>query len=163
MGLIMLNIVSMCMETYDMSDGYARALDVVNIVFTSLFTIEATVKLLGLGVRPYFKVCPPFFRPPALSDTSAGLPGSRVVGLSLTPPPPLSLAPLLAAPLQSGWNVFDFAIVVVSWVGIVVDLFAEGALPVNPTILRVLRVFRVARIFRLVKRAKGLKKLMMYA
>ncbi|KNC46856.1 egg laying defective protein 19 [Thecamonas trahens ATCC 50062] len=57
------------------------------------------------------------------------------------------------------WNQFDFSVVLLSLVGIVITLFGT-VLPINPTLLRILRVFRVARIFRIIKSAAGIRKLM---
>jgi len=61
----------------------------------------------------------------------------------------------------SRWNKFDFAVVMVSFFGIAIDL--QGAtIALNPTILRVLRIFRVFRIlraFRIFKALEGLQKL----
>ena len=53
------------------------------------------------------------------------------------------------------WNKFDFVVVQFSIVGLCLDAFTGGGIPV----VSLLRVFRVARIFRLVPRAKGLKTL----
>jgi uncharacterized membrane protein YqjE len=60
---------------------------------------------------------------------------------------------------QEAWNVFDFCIVVISVVGLLVDLLASG-FPVNPTALRILRVLRVMRVLRAVKRAQGIQRLL---
>eukprot|EP00793_Prasinoderma_coloniale_P003769 PRCOL_00003146-RA len=53
------------------------------------------------------------------------------------------------------WNKFDFVVVQFSIIGLCLDAFTGGGIPV----VSLLRVFRVARIFRLVPRAKGLKTL----
>ena len=55
---------------------------------------------------------------------------------------------------------FDFTIVIVSIVGILLDLLA-GALPLDPAFLRVFRIFRIVRILRIVRHAKGLRTLLM--
>mmetsp|Transcript_36006 Transcript_36006/g.86996 ORF Transcript_36006/g.86996 Transcript_36006/m.86996 type:complete len:1485 (+) Transcript_36006:2-4456(+) len=62
---------------------------------------------------------------------------------------------------SSRWNRFDFAVVMISFLCIAMDL--QGAsLDLNPTILRVLRIFRIFRIlraFRIFKSLEGLQKL----
>ncbi|ESO85582.1 hypothetical protein LOTGIDRAFT_107523 [Lottia gigantea] len=57
------------------------------------------------------------------------------------------------------WNVFDFAVVILS----VLALSLAGVMEnffVSPTLLRVIRVFRVGRVLRLVKSAKGIRTLL---
>ena len=46
--LIFLNMVSMAVEHYRQSEVYTEALDIVNIAFTSIFTLEAFVKIVGM-------------------------------------------------------------------------------------------------------------------
>ncbi|XP_021341534.1 sodium channel protein type 4 subunit alpha B-like isoform X3 [Mizuhopecten yessoensis] len=57
------------------------------------------------------------------------------------------------------WNIFDFVVVVLSVLGIVLADAME-AFFVSPTLLRVVRVFRVGRVLRLVKSAKGIRTLL---
>eukprot|EP00960_Hanusia_phi_P032705 750013-Hanusia_phi.AAC.1 len=60
---------------------------------------------------------------------------------------------------KNGWNKFDFFIVMISFIGIMIDN-AGAALGFNPTILRILRIFRIFRIlraFRIFKALKGLQ------
>lgn len=63
----------------------------------------------------------------------------------------------------SGWNKFDFFIVMVSFGGIFIDSLGN-AVPINPTVLRILRIFRIFRIlraFRIFKSLKGLQAIVM--
>ena len=46
--LILLNMFAMGAEHYNQSAAVTDALDIVNIVFTTIFTLEATVKIIGL-------------------------------------------------------------------------------------------------------------------
>ena len=55
---------------------------------------------------------------------------------------------------KDGWNIFDFIIVVISIVSVLISKNTSFNLGGATTIVR---TFRVARIFRLVKRAKSLK------
>lgn len=55
---------------------------------------------------------------------------------------------------NDGWNVFDFLIVIGSFVSIALTLSTSLAIGGATTIIR---AFRISRIFRLVKRAKSLR------
>ncbi|KAK7492680.1 hypothetical protein BaRGS_00016159, partial [Batillaria attramentaria] len=111
--LIFLNMIVMAVEHYNQTDGVKEALKIMNIIFTTVFGLEATVKLIGLRWH--------YFRVP--------------------------------------WNIFDFIVVILSVVGIILDDILADAF-VNPTLLRVVRVFRIGRVLRLIKAAKGIRKLL---
>ena len=77
------------------------------------------------------------------------------------PPPtsPLSLDPFIFLPLQlvglrqyyfySKWNIFDFFILLVSLVDIIVELsLPESMSSFSPAVLRIIRVFRILRVGR---------------
>ncbi|XP_071965446.1 sodium channel protein 1 brain-like [Antedon mediterranea] len=57
------------------------------------------------------------------------------------------------------WNTFDFVVVTLSILGIVLDDVLSDTI-INPTLLRVLRLFRIGRVLRLIKAAKGIRKLL---
>ncbi|XP_041434488.1 sodium channel protein type 4 subunit alpha isoform X4 [Xenopus laevis] len=58
-----------------------------------------------------------------------------------------------------GWNIFDFVVVIISIVGIVLsDLIAEYF--VSPTLFRVIRLARIGRVLRLIRGAKGIRTLL---
>ncbi|EDV26564.1 uncharacterized protein TRIADDRAFT_54700 [Trichoplax adhaerens] len=60
------------------------------------------------------------------------------------------------------WNVFDFCIVILSIIGLVLDIIAQtNSIPISPSVLRVLRVFRITRVLRLIEVAKGVRRLLM--
>ena len=54
--VIILNTITMCMEFYGAPAEYLHVLNVFNLVFVAIFTVEAVLKLLGLGVRYYFYI-----------------------------------------------------------------------------------------------------------
>ena len=54
---------------------------------------------------------------------------------------------------KNGWNVFDFIIVVVAIIGVIISYGTPFRLGPSTTILRSFRIFR---IFRLIKKAKSL-------
>ncbi|XP_078592375.1 sodium channel protein type 4 subunit alpha B-like isoform X2 [Branchiostoma floridae x Branchiostoma japonicum] len=111
--LIMLNMVAMAVEHYKQSDTVTYVLALVNIVFTSIFTVEAVLKIIAYRWH-YFRVA---------------------------------------------WNVFDFIVVLLSILGLILDDLLQNVF-ITPTLLRVVRVFRIGRVLRLVRAAKGIRKLL---
>lgn len=61
--------------------------------------------------------------------------------------------------ISDGWNKFDAFIVVVSYLGLILDLVSSDS-PINPSMLRIMRVFRIARILKLLKAAQGVRALL---
>nr|APH07649.1 voltage-gated sodium channel type IV alpha subunit Nav1.4a [Electrophorus electricus] len=58
-----------------------------------------------------------------------------------------------------GWNVFDFAVVVISIIGLLLSDIIEKYF-VSPTLFRVIRLARIARVLRLIRAAKGIRTLL---
>jgi len=56
MGMIMINTVFMAARFYGQPIEWELALDVVNLMFNVIFTVEAAIKLTGLGLRQYFSL-----------------------------------------------------------------------------------------------------------
>lgn len=54
MGMILLNTLALCMDYYGSTETYELVLGVANNVFVGIFTLEAILKLSGLGPRYYF-------------------------------------------------------------------------------------------------------------
>jgi len=54
MMFIMLNMITMAIEFEGMSEAYQEALEIINISFLTIFTLECVIKLLGLRLY-YFK------------------------------------------------------------------------------------------------------------
>uniref|UniRef100_A0A8B9LN76 Voltage-dependent L-type calcium channel subunit alpha n=1 Tax=Astyanax mexicanus TaxID=7994 RepID=A0A8B9LN76_ASTMX len=52
--LILLNTVTLAVQHYEQSKLFSYVMDILNMVFTGLFTIEMIVKLLALRLRHYF-------------------------------------------------------------------------------------------------------------
>ena len=48
---IALNFIALCMEHYPAAPGWSQALDILNILFNSVFTFEIICKLIGLGLH----------------------------------------------------------------------------------------------------------------
>ncbi|XP_064620216.1 sodium channel protein 1 brain-like isoform X2 [Lineus longissimus] len=111
--LIFLNMIAMGVEHYKQSQVITDSLEIVNICFTTVFTLEAIIKIIGLRWH-YFR---------------------------------------------RAWNVFDFIIVILSIVGVILDDLLKDVF-ITPTLLRVVRIFRIGRVLRLIKAAKGIRKLL---
>ena len=84
-------------------------MDIVNYVFTAIFTVEAIIKIIAYG-KGYF---------------------------------------------QQGWNVFDFLIVVISYITLIIGVVSSSS--IGPKQATIARAFRIGRIFRLIKKAKFLR------
>ena len=54
--IIALNTITMCMDYYGASEELNFALDTCNLVFVIIFSLEALLKILGLGIRYYFYI-----------------------------------------------------------------------------------------------------------
>jgi hypothetical protein len=54
MACIIANTVVMAMGYYGMSAAYAGFIDVMNLVFAAIFTVEAAIKLIAFGLDKYF-------------------------------------------------------------------------------------------------------------
>ncbi|KAM6295394.1 sodium channel protein type 4 subunit alpha isoform 2-T2 [Aegotheles albertisi] len=58
-----------------------------------------------------------------------------------------------------GWNIFDFVVVILSILGIVLSDLIEKYF-VSPTLFRVIRLARIGRVLRLIRGAKGIRTLL---
>uniref|UniRef100_A0A673GGR6 Voltage-dependent L-type calcium channel subunit alpha n=1 Tax=Sinocyclocheilus rhinocerous TaxID=307959 RepID=A0A673GGR6_9TELE len=52
--LILLNTVTLAVQHYDQSTFFSYVMDILNMVFTGLFTVEMIIKLMALRLRHYF-------------------------------------------------------------------------------------------------------------
>ncbi|XP_074649873.1 sodium channel protein 1 brain-like isoform X1 [Tubulanus polymorphus] len=111
--LIFLNMCAMAVEHYKQTQTITVALDIINVIFTTIFTLEAVIKIIGMRYH-YFR---------------------------------------------RAWNVFDFIIVLLSIIGVILDDLLKDIF-ITPTLLRVVRIFRIGRVLRLIKAAKGIRKLL---
>lgn len=53
MVCILLNMLQLAMSYDEASSDYTFTLEVINIIFTAIFTIEAAIKIIGFNFRPY--------------------------------------------------------------------------------------------------------------
>jgi len=54
MACIMLNVVTMAMRKFNQSDEYQNALEIMNLIFVAIFTVEAAAKIFALGWCEYW-------------------------------------------------------------------------------------------------------------
>ncbi|XP_062285710.1 sodium channel protein type 4 subunit alpha B-like isoform X1 [Scomber scombrus] len=113
MMLIIVNMVTMMVETDEQSERMESILNKINLVFIVFFTTECLIKLFAL--RCYF--------------------------------------------FTVAWNVFDFVVIILSIVGIVLADIIEKYF-VSPTLFRVIRLARIGRVLRLIRAAKGIRTLL---
>ncbi|XP_067109456.1 sodium channel protein type 2 subunit alpha-like [Osmerus mordax] len=113
MMLIIVNMVTMMVETNEQSERMESILNKINLVFIFIFTTECLIKIFAL--RCYF--------------------------------------------FTVGWNIFDFVVIILSIVGIVLADIIEKYF-VSPTLFRVIRLARIGRVLRLIRGAKGIRTLL---
>nr|XP_055057417.1 sodium channel, voltage gated, type XII, alpha a [Misgurnus anguillicaudatus] len=113
MMLIILNMITMMVETDEQSARMESILNNINLAFIVIFTTECLIKLFAL--RCYF--------------------------------------------FTISWNIFDFVVVILSIVGIVLADIIEKYF-VSPTLFRVIRLARIGRVLRLIRAAKGIRTLL---
>ncbi|MCJ8745099.1 hypothetical protein PDJAM_G00126580 [Pangasius djambal] len=113
MMLIILNMITMMLETDEQSPRMESILNNINLAFIIIFTTECLVKIFAL--RCYF--------------------------------------------FTISWNIFDFVVVILSIVGIVLADIIEKYF-VSPTLFRVIRLARIGRVLRLIRAAKGIRTLL---
>uniref|UniRef100_A0A8C1DG33 Sodium channel protein n=1 Tax=Cyprinus carpio carpio TaxID=630221 RepID=A0A8C1DG33_CYPCA len=113
MMLIILNMITMMVETDEQSARMETILNNINLAFIVTFTTECLIKIFAL--RCYF--------------------------------------------FTISWNIFDFVVVILSIVGIVLADIIEKYF-VSPTLFRVIRLARIGRVLRLIRAAKGIRTLL---
>ncbi|XP_016097423.1 sodium channel protein type 2 subunit alpha-like isoform X2 [Sinocyclocheilus grahami] len=113
MMLIILNMITMMVETDEQSARMETVLNNINLAFIVIFTTECLIKIFAL--RCYF--------------------------------------------FTISWNIFDFVVVILSIVGIVLADIIEKYF-VSPTLFRVIRLARIGRVLRLIRAAKGIRTLL---
>ncbi|XP_051989664.1 sodium channel, voltage gated, type XII, alpha a [Xyrauchen texanus] len=113
MMLIILNMITMMVETDEQSARMESILNNINLAFIVIFTTECLIKIFAL--RCYF--------------------------------------------FTISWNIFDFVVVILSIIGIVLADIIEKYF-VSPTLFRVIRLARIGRVLRLIRAAKGIRTLL---
>ncbi|CAG0913025.1 unnamed protein product [Notodromas monacha] len=132
-ALIFANMVVMAIEHYGMSEKSQEMLEYCNISFIFLFTLGEPQFQGGNGFT--------------FSDFEHLEACMKLVGLRYW---------YFTVP----WNIFDFIILCLSSVAVMLDKMRSFSFPLNPVLLRVTRIFRVGRVLRLIRAAKGIRKLL---
>ena len=107
---IVLNTICLALSWYDRPEKVGHVLDVLNYIFTGIYTLEFFIKLVAYKLEYFY----------------------------------------------SGWNFFDFTIVVSAAVGILLDVVFQIDIGFATTIIR---SFRIARILKIVRRLQTLQKI----
>ena len=103
-----MNTIVLTWKHYREPEALTLTSDILNYIFTLIFTLEAIIRLLAIG-KAYFK---------------------------------------------DSWNTFDFVVVVLSLLSLIITFLSSIKLGGATTIIR---AFRIMRVFRLVKKAKSLR------
>uniref|UniRef100_A0A8B9NS13 Voltage-dependent L-type calcium channel subunit alpha n=1 Tax=Accipiter nisus TaxID=211598 RepID=A0A8B9NS13_9AVES len=153
--LIMLNTLCLAMQHYGQSKLFNDAMDIMNMVFTGVFTVEMVLKLIAFKPKGYF------------SDAWNTFDSLIVIG---------SIVDVVLSEADhyftDAWNTFDALIVV----GSVVDIAITEALPFNfgrscceslsaqtnsaRISITFFRLFRVMRLVKLLSRGEGIRTLL---
>uniref|UniRef100_A0A8C0VX34 Voltage-dependent L-type calcium channel subunit alpha n=1 Tax=Cyanistes caeruleus TaxID=156563 RepID=A0A8C0VX34_CYACU len=146
--LIMLNTLCLAMQHYGQSKLFNDAMDIMNMVFTGVFTVEMVLKLIAFKPKGYF------------SDAWNTFDSLIVIG---------SIVDVVLSEADhyftDAWNTFDALIVV----GSVVDIaITEVNVSSNCSCTKLLarisitffRLFRVMRLVKLLSRGEGIRTLL---
>ncbi|XP_076310649.1 muscle calcium channel subunit alpha-1-like isoform X3 [Tachypleus tridentatus] len=109
---IMVNTIVLAMKYHNQPRSYTAALDILNMVFTTVFALEFLLKLIAFRFKNYF---------------------------------------------GDAWNVFDFIIVLGSFIDIVYSEVNPGS---NIISINFFRLFRVMRLIKLLSRGEGIRTLL---
>ena len=108
---IILNTVCLALSWYGRPDSVSSVLEVLNYIFTFIYTFEFLIKLIAFK-KDYF---------------------------------------------SDGWNNFDFAIVLIAWMGIIaLQVFNIDVGPATT----IVRSFRISRILKLIGKLKALQQIL---
>ncbi|XP_076333585.1 voltage-dependent calcium channel type D subunit alpha-1-like [Tachypleus tridentatus] len=109
---ILVNSIVLAMKYHNQPLSYTAALDILNMVFTTVFALEFLLKLIAFNFKNYF---------------------------------------------GDAWNVFDFIIVLGSFIDIVYSEINPGS---NIISINFFRLFRVMRLIKLLSRGEGIRTLL---
>ena len=154
MGCIIVNTVSMSCSHFGQGDVAVKAIEVLNGIFAAIFTAEAAVKILGVGKRYVLCICFGMLPLPRLVWTSAHTTTNPPPHPTTNRQPPTTNHLPTARYFKESWNKFDFLVVCVTDLGVVLKWATGVAIgPIGTTV----RAVRVLRIVRLVNKAPTLR------
>uniref|UniRef100_A0A7M4FMU5 Voltage-dependent L-type calcium channel subunit alpha n=1 Tax=Crocodylus porosus TaxID=8502 RepID=A0A7M4FMU5_CROPO len=140
--LIMLNTLCLAMQHYEQSKLFNDAMDILNMVFTGVFTVEMVLKVIAFKPKGYF------------SDAWNTFDSLIVIG---------SIVDVVLSEADhyftDAWNTFDALIVVGSVVDIAITEVnnSEDSARISITFFR---LFRVMRLVKLLSRGEGIRTLL---
>ncbi|CAL8242547.1 unnamed protein product [Merluccius merluccius] len=140
--LILLNTICLAMQHHEQADGFDDAMNILNMLFTGLFTVEMILKLIAFKPRGYF------------SDPWNVFDFLIVIG---------SIIDVILSEINhyfvDAWNTFDALIVVGSIVDIAITEVnnSEENARISITFFR---LFRVMRLVKLLSRGEGIRTLL---
>ncbi|XP_041339644.1 LOW QUALITY PROTEIN: voltage-dependent L-type calcium channel subunit alpha-1F-like, partial [Pyrgilauda ruficollis] len=143
--LILLNTIALAVQHYEQSKPFNYVMDLLNMVFTGLFTVEMVLKIIAFKPR----VC----RRGVMGGSHKGdTRGGHRQGVLTTSPPPQHY-------FCDAWNTFDALIVVGSVVDIAVTEVnsSEDSSRISITFFR---LFRVMRLVKLLSKGEGIRTLL---
>ncbi|XP_035376128.1 voltage-dependent L-type calcium channel subunit alpha-1D-like [Electrophorus electricus] len=153
--LIILNILCLAVQHFEQSAEFSHVMDILNMIFTAVFTVEMVVKLIAY--KPTLYLC---FRSCQFSLLCNGL--LQLCDLKGTSQPPHYFT--------DAWNAFDALIVV----GSIIDIAVNEINPTEPPKLdeagnaeeksglsiTFFRLFRVLRLVKLLSKGEGIRTLL---
>ncbi|XP_056131493.1 voltage-dependent L-type calcium channel subunit alpha-1D [Lampris incognitus] len=152
--LIILNTLCLAIQHYGQSQLFNYAMDILNMVFTGVFTVEMVLKLIAFKPRGY------------VGDAWNVFDALVVIG---------SVVDIILSQhyFADAWNTFDALIVVGSVVDIAITEINSAAIPVVKVIVEpgntedsarisitFFRLFRVMRLVKLLSRGEGIRTLL---
>ncbi|KAB0397647.1 hypothetical protein E2I00_011423 [Balaenoptera physalus] len=140
--LIMLNTLCLAMQHYEQSKMFNDAMDILNMVFTGVFTVEMVLKVIAFKPKGYF------------SDAWNTFDSLIVIG---------SIVDVALSEADhyftDAWNTFDALIVVGSVVDIAITE-VNNSEESNRISITFFRLFRVMRLVKLLSRGEGIRTLL---
>uniref|UniRef100_A0A8C5FRA4 Voltage-dependent L-type calcium channel subunit alpha n=1 Tax=Gadus morhua TaxID=8049 RepID=A0A8C5FRA4_GADMO len=146
--LIMLNTLCLAVQHYGQSATFNYVMDILNMVFTTVFTVEMFLKLIAFKPRGYF------------GDAWNVFDAMVVIG---------SIVDIVLSEIDhyftDAWNTFDALIVVGSVVDIAITEVNVSITPPNTEdsariSITFFRLFRVMRLVKLLSRGEGIRTLL---
>uniref|UniRef100_A0A7M4FQE8 Voltage-dependent L-type calcium channel subunit alpha n=1 Tax=Crocodylus porosus TaxID=8502 RepID=A0A7M4FQE8_CROPO len=145
--LIMLNTLCLAMQHYEQSKLFNDAMDILNMVFTGVFTVEMVLKVIAFKPKGYF------------SDAWNTFDSLIVIG---------SIVDVVLSEADhyftDAWNTFDALIVVGSVVDIAITevnvMLGEEEVNSARISITFFRLFRVMRLVKLLSRGEGIRTLL---
>ncbi|KAK7119161.1 hypothetical protein R3I94_021118 [Phoxinus phoxinus] len=140
--LILLNTICLAVQHYGQSEMFSYVMDILNMVFTAVFTVEMVLKLIAFKPRGYF------------GDAWNVFDALVVIG---------SIVDIVLSEIDhyftDAWNTFDALIVVGSVVDIAITEVnnTEDSARISITFFR---LFRVMRLVKLLSRGEGIRTLL---